>query len=378
MDSVVYIDGKAYRRGYTTGTTATAAAVAAALLALGDDAQKTASVKLPSGNYLDIPVKIYPPHATAQAVFTASAVKDGGDDIDQTNGLEIIVSLKLREDPEILIQGGEGVGKVTKPGLQVPVGQWAINPVPRQMLLDNLRRVLGEQQGAELTISIPGGAAAAKKTFNPKLGIEGGISIIGTTGIVEPMSEEAWKKSLEIELRQLRLTGETRLILVPGNHGEKYAVEKLGLDPKLVVTMSNFVGYMLMAAVTEGFKEVLLVGHSGKLVKLAAGVFHTHSRVADARAEAIVAGLVRRNAPMDLIQAVLSANTTDEASDQINAAGWQIVFEDLAQLAAEKAEAHTYEAISVDVVLYDMKGRCLGISKRGIEGFKPVEQEASK
>lgn len=378
MDSVVYIDGKAYRRGYTTGTTATAAAVAAALLALGDDAQKTASVRLPSGSYLEIPVTLHPPLASAPGLFTASAVKDGGDDIDQTNGLEIIVTIKLREDHDILISGGQGVGKVTKPGLQVPVGQWAINPVPRQMILDNLRRVLGDHQGAELTISIPGGEAAAKKTFNPKLGIEGGISIIGTTGIVEPMSEEAWKKSLEIELRQLRLTGETRLILVPGNHGEKYAVEKLGLDGKLVVTMSNFVGYMLMAAVTEGFREVLMVGHSGKLVKLAAGVFHTHSRVADARAEAIVAALVRRHAPMALIQAVLEANTTDEASDLINAADWQVVFEDLAQLAAEKAEAHTYDAISVDVVLYDMKGRCLGVSKRGMAGFKAAEQEAKQ
>lgn len=373
MESVVYIDGKAYRKGYTTGTTTTAAAVAAALLALGDDAQTVASVKLPSGAILDIPIKLYPPLATAQEVFTASAVKDGGDDIDQTNGLEIIVSLKLREDNEILISGGQGVGKVTKPGLQVPVGQWAINPVPRQMILDNLRMVLGPSRGAEITITIPGGELAAKKTFNPKLGIEGGISIIGTTGIVEPMSEEAWKKSLEIELRQLRLTGETRLILVPGNHGEKYAVEKLGLDAKLVVTMSNFVGYMLMAAVTEGFKEVLLVGHSGKLAKVAAGVFHTHSRVADARAEAIAASLVRKNAPLSLIQSVLEANTTDEASDLINEAGWQGVFEDLAQLAAEKAEAHTYDALSVDVVLYDMKGRCLGISKRGIEGFRPSE-----
>lgn len=373
MESVVYIDGKAYRKGYTTGTTTTAAAVAAALLALGDDAQTVASVKLPSGTFLDIPIKLYPPLATAQGVFTASAIKDGGDDIDQTNGLEIIVSIKLRQDSDITISGGEGVGKVTKPGLQVPVGEWAINPVPRQMILDNLRLTLGPNVGADVFIRIPNGEKAAQKTFNPKLGIEGGISIIGTTGIVEPMSEEAWKKSLEIELRQLRLTGETRLILVPGNHGEKYAVEKLGLDKRLIVTMSNFVGYMLMAAVTEGFKQVLMVGHSGKLVKVAAGVFHTHSRVADARAEAIAAGLIKRHAPLSLIEAVLEANTTDEASDLINTAGWQVVFEDLANLAAQKAEAHTYDALAVDVVLYDMKGRCLGVSHRGVEGFRPSE-----
>ena len=251
---------------------------------------------------------------------------------------------------------------MTKAGLQVPIGEAAINPVPRQMLQDNLQTLLGAGQGIDIELYIPRGETVALKTFNPKLGIVGGISIIGTTGIVEPMSEEAWKKSLEIELRQLRLTGAERVVLVPGNHGEKFAVKHLGVSPEEVVTMSNFVGYMLMEAAREGFKEAVLVGHIGKLIKVAGGIFHTHSRVADGRADLLCSYLAKLRVPYDFIETIRLTNTTDEAVDLIYAAGYEAVFPLLAKAAAERATDHTYGELKTEVFLYDMKGRLLGAS----------------
>lgn len=356
MESYVYIDGKKYRRGYTTGTTATAAAMAAALWAQGDDALTHMNVRLPGGQTLDIPV------AYGLQPGQASAIKDGGDDIDQTNGLEIQASVLLTDSGQIRIDGGEGVGRITKAGLQSPIGEAAINPVPRQMIEENLRLVLGPHLGAEVVISVPKGAEAAQKTFNPKLGIVGGISIIGTTGIVEPMSEEAWKKSLDIELTQLRLTGSKTVVLVPGNHGEKFAIHQLNIPETNIVTMSNFVGYMLMGAVKEGFEKAYLVGHIGKLIKVAGGIFHTHSRVADGRADLLCSYLAKLRAPYELIESVRAANTTDEAVELIYAAGCEVVFTELAVAAAQRATEHTYGALKTEVFLYDMKGRLLGAS----------------
>lgn len=356
MESYVYIDGKKYRRGYTTGTTATAAAMAATLWAGGDDAATHMAVRLPGGQTLDIPV-FYD-----ETPGIAYAVKDGGDDIDQTNGLEIYAKAQLTDSGSVTVDGGVGIGRVTKAGLQVPVGEAAINPVPRQMLQDNLRSMLVSGQGVDVELYIPRGEAVALKTFNPKLGIVGGISIIGTTGIVEPMSEEAWKKSLEIELRQLKLTGAKQVILVPGNHGEKFAVKELGVSPEQVVTMSNFVGYMLMEATREGFETAVLVGHIGKLIKVAGGIFHTHSRVADGRADLLCSYLAKLRAPYDLIEVIRQTNTTDEAVDIIFEAGYEAVFELLAKAAAERATDYTYGELKTEVFLYDMKGRLLGAS----------------
>lgn len=361
--SEVYIDGKTYRRGYTTGTTATAAAYAAALFAVGEEAESFVSVKLPSGLWLEVPV-----HKRWQEgnSFYASVLKDGGDDIDVTNGLEIIASVslvsKVSDDfqPEVVIIAGEGIGTVTKEGLQVPVGEPAINPVPKQMILEHVRLAIGDMQGAELTLTIPEGVAAAKRTFNPRLGIVDGISIIGTTGIVEPMSEEAWKTSLEVEMKQKAASGLTGIVLVPGNHGEKFATEQFGVSKDTVVTMSNFVGYMLMSAVQMHMKRVLIVGHIGKLIKLAGGIFHTHSRVADARNDVFCNHLAAMRAPYDLIDAVRISNTTDEAVGILRGSGFESVYDRLAEEARKRCHMHVYDELEVHVALYDMKGNLLG------------------
>ena len=382
--SEVYIDGKTYRRGYTTGTTATAAAYAAALFAVGEEAEPFVSVKLPSGLQLEVPV-----HKRWQEGdrFYASVLKDGGDDIDVTNGLEIIASVNLLSKtsectdasevveaaemsetvgtvpvtrPKIVIIAGEGIGTVTKEGLQVPVGEPAINPVPKQMILEHVRLAIGDMQGAELTLTIPEGVAAAKRTFNPRLGIVDGISIIGTTGIVEPMSEEAWKTSLEVEMKQKAASGLTGIVLVPGNHGEKFATEQFGVSKDVVVTMSNFVGYMLMSAVQMHMKRVLIVGHIGKLIKLAGGIFHTHSRVADARNDVFCNHLAAMRAPYDLIDAVRISNTTDEAVGILRGSGFESVYDRLAEEARKRCHMHVYDELEVHVALYDMKGNLLG------------------
>lgn len=350
------IDGKFYRRGFTTGTTATAATLAAAKGLMGE-LEELVDVTLPGGEILEIPVCHY---ENTEQGFKATVQKYGGDDIDITNGLEISAEVILTKGNTIEILGGEGVGTVTKGGLQIPIGAPAINPVPLKMIREHLQKVIGEHQGAEVTLSVHGGEAAALKTFNPRLGIEGGISIIGTSGIVEPMSEEAWKQSLSIELAQKAETGLKTIVMVPGGHGEKFAIAHFGADPDHIVTMSNFTGYMLMEALRMGFTHVFLIGHVGKLIKLASGNFHTHSRVSDGRADVLCNHLAKLRAPYELIDLVREANTTDEAADLIIEGGYEGVFDSIAQEAKKRSEWHVYGELTVDVALYNMKGRLLG------------------
>lgn len=177
----------------------------------------------------------------------------------------------------------------------------------------------------------PGRRSAGAKTYNSRLGILGGISIIGTTGIVTPMSEESWKRSLSLELEIKRASGLTRVILVPGNHGERFVREQMGVDTQAVVTMSNFVGYMIEEAVRLGFCQIVLVGHHGKLIKIAAGIFHTHSHIADARMETLVAHLALLGAPLELLTTVGDCDTTEAAMEHIEAYGFGHIYNHLAE-----------------------------------------------
>ena len=354
------IDGKYYRRGFTTGTTATAAAVAAAQ-SLSSTMEPLVEVRLPEGLVLEIPVLRY---ERTEKGIKATVKKFGGDDIDVTNGLNISAEVSLTPrgtgDNSVQIRAGEGVGQVTKGGLQTPVGSPAINPVPLKMIQEHLEKILGPEQGAVVIISVEGGREAALKTFNPRLGIEGGISIIGTSGIVEPMSEEAWKQSLAIELTQKVSKGRSSIVMVPGSHGEKFAISHFGASEDEIVTMSNFTGFMLMEACQHQLKEALILGHIGKLIKLASGNFHTHSRVSDGRSDVLCNHLAKFRAPYELIDLVREANTTDEAVDLISQGGFDQVFESIAQEAKKRCEWHVYGALSVEIALYNMKGKLLG------------------
>src|SRR3972149_1044423 len=264
------------RFGYTTGSCATAAAKAAAIGLFTGNIPDEVEIDTPIGTKLRL--KIY--HKQLSADEAACAVqKDAGDDPDVTNGCYVHAKVKRIFTQTIEIDGGEGVGRVTKPGLQVPVGHAAINPVPRRMIEGAVKEVIGNGCGLKIIISVPDGKALGEKTFNPKLGIIGGISIIGTTGIVRPMSEDAFKTSLLCGLDIARGIGYETVVLVPGSLGERSFLNLFNIPKDQVIQISNFVGFMLTAAGQRNFKRIILAGHPGKLAKLLRGDFHTHSAV---------------------------------------------------------------------------------------------------
>ena len=286
LEHYIQSGGKRLRCGYTTGTCAALAAGAAARLLLTGHAPETAALVTPKGWRVEVPVE-NPRSGPDWASCTVT--KDGGDDMDVTHGLPIAAQVSFCEQPGITLSGGPGVGRVTRPGLDQPVGEWAINHVPREMIcraVEDAARALDFSGGLSVTISVPGGEEAAKKTFNPHLGVEGGISILGTSGIVEPMSLQALVDTMVLELRQKAPDSGGRLVLTPGNYGLDFLkTNPLAPASVPVVRCSNFIGEALDNARLEGFSQILLVGHLGKLVKVAGGVMNTHSRFADCRRE---------------------------------------------------------------------------------------------
>ena len=289
MEEYIVRDGKRLRLGYTTGTCAAAAAQAAALMLLTGRKIESVSLTTPKGIALTLPVEqvFVTPDCARCAVR-----KDAGDDPDVTDGALIFAEVCRTQSGNITIDGGAGVGRVTRRGLDQPVGAAAINSVPRQMITDNVAqacRLADYHGGLHIIISVPGGETLAKKTFNPRLGIEGGISILGTTGIVEPMSEQALVDTIRVELRQRRADGAQYVLLTPGNYGAEFIQNGLGLDPAVAVQTSNFIGETLDMCRDMGFCGALLVGHIGKLVKIAGGMLNTHSKYGDCRMEILAA-----------------------------------------------------------------------------------------
>ncbi len=302
---------KLLRCGYTTGTCAALAAGAAARLLLTGEAPETARLVTPKGVAVEVPLEYC---KTDGGAATAAVRKDAGDDPDATDGC--LVCAAVRKTPSgVAIDGGEGVGRVTKPGLDQPIGAAAINSVPRRMIAEAVGTVMDAADyvgGLEIVISVPGGAELAKKTFNPLLGVEGGVSILGTSGVVEPMSEQAIVDTIETELRQRYAEGARRVILTPGNYGLDF-LKANGYDALNVPTVrySNFLGDALDLAAAQGFVETLLVGHIGKLVKLAGGVMNTHSKYADCRTELFCAHAALCGADAAVCRRLMDAATTD-------------------------------------------------------------------
>ncbi len=308
------------RCGYTTGTCAALAAGGAASVLLLGEAPERLSLMTPKG----LAVEAAPEGLRYEGDAAVCGVrKDGGDDADATHGLVVVARVEKSPGPGVRIHGGEGVGRVTKPGLDQPVGAAAINRVPRQMVEAQARAVCakaGYAGGLEITLSIPGGREAAQKTFNPALGVEGGLSILGTSGIVEPMSQQALVDTIALELNQAAALGAEDLILIPGNYGEEFLRQHpLGGAP--VVKVSNFIGDALDLAAGHPFRQVLLVGHIGKLVKLAGGVMNTHSRYADCRAELFCAHAACCGASRQVCLELLQAATADRCIEILDGAG---------------------------------------------------------
>lgn len=312
-DRYVLKNNKRLRCGYTTGTCAAAAAKAAAVMLFTQRTIKEVDIVTPDKTKLNL--------LTEDAVFdgkTASCAvrKDGGDDPDATNGLLVYAQVKKTESPGIVIDGGTGVGRVTREGLWQKVGEAAINRVPREMITLAVQEVCEEMDypgGMKVVISVPEGEEIAKKTFNPRLGIEGGISILGTSGIVVPMSEEALIASIRLEMETKKAAGEEYLLITPGNYGEDFL--RTGMDINRSMKCSNFVGETVDMAVELGLKGILFVAHIGKFIKVSGGIMNTHSRCADSRAELMAAHAVRAGAGMDLVQRILGTITTEEALD---------------------------------------------------------------
>lgn len=398
MEEFVYIDGKKYRRGYTTGSCATAVSKATVYMLLTNEKIDTVNIDTPKGIYLSIPVvssEIKKNEDTGEIYSICSVEKDGGDDIDATNGIEIFAKATWVYEDEIdksennfsfegdgfCVFSGDGVGIITKKGLSVEPGRPAINPVPQKMIAKEVESVLkasGEnvlndknsldnrKKVIKITIFIPKGEEVANKTFNPRLGIVGGISIIGTSGIVEPMSDEGWKKSLSIELNMKKELGMDKIILVPGNHGESFISDSIGENSSVVRT-SNFLGYMLMEAKRMGFKKILLAGHIGKFIKLSAGIFNTHSKVADARNEILIANLALMGASTELVRKIDSCLTTEEATDIVYENGFGEVFDIICEKCKKRAEMHVDNEIEIEVFIFKMDKTVLGKSKNAEE-----------
>lgn len=370
MDEYLYFRGKKLRYGYTTGSSATAATKAALMYLLDDGKHDIpeVTIKLPSGNSLTINVNSLKKKENS---VLASVIKDGGDDPDVTHGLEIYSKVSLRNDSKINIFGGTGVGKVTKKGLPVAPGNSAINPVPLKMIRETVEEILPEGFGADVEISVPKGEETAKKTLNAKLGIIGGISILGTTGIVKPMSEESWKASLAIELKMaLENAGNGEAIFLFGNRGKQYLSDNFDDNTSQAIVISNFVGYMFDRACEFEAKKIYFIGELGKFVKVAGGIFHTHSRVSDAKMEILTANALLVGESTENMKKIMASNTTEEATKYIEKTE---VYSLLAEKAKQKCEEYCRRngwELEVETLIISAEKEVLGNSRHFFDNFK--------
>lgn len=314
---------KELRKGFTTGSCGAAAAKAALYMLLTGSVKDEIEIITPGGTVFRTEVKDIFREGNR---VRCAVVKDGGDDPDVTTGLHVTAEVRAEERGdgalEIQIEGGPGVGRVTLPGLDQPVGNAAINRVPRQMIekeLSEVAEILDFRGRIRVILSVPGGEAAAERTFNPRLGIEGGISILGTTGIVEPMSTRAILDTIRVELNQRKALGDRIAAVSPGNYGLNFMKETYGYDLNRSVKCSNYVGDTVDMVREMDFRGMLLTGHIGKLIKVSGGIMNTHSKEGDARMELLAAGVIRAGGSMDTLRGILNCRVTEEALGIIQA-----------------------------------------------------------
>ena len=337
MEAYIVQDGRRLRLGYTTGSCAAAAAKAAAWMLLTGRRKETVRLTTPKGMDLDLAVEEI---AMAPDRVFCAIRKDSGDDPDVTGGALIFASVRRTGVPGVAIDGGAGVGRVTKRGLDQPVGAAAIKSTPRRMIRENVEevcRLLDYRGGLEVIISVPQGEALAKKTFNPRLGILGGISILGTTGIVEPMSERALIETIRVELRQRRESGADYVLLTPGNYGSEFIRQTLAIDPRTAVQTSNFIGDAIDLCRDLGFRGALLIGHIGKLVKAAGGMLNTHSKYGDCRMEILAAHAAACGASQGAVAEIMDCVACDDALRVLTEAG---IYEETLRRITDRAAFH--------------------------------------
>lgn len=343
--------GKKLRCGYTTGSCAAGAAKAAAKMLR--DKKKISYIEIETPAAIDLKLEVHNQEILENSA-SCSIIKDAGDDPDKTDGMHIFAQIKERTDGKILIEGGLGIGRISRKGLFGKIGDAAINPVPRKMIKKELLKI--SDKGYDVLLYAPLGEKIAKKTFNSNLGIEGGISIIGTKGIVYPMSDEALLKTIYMEVDMLEEKyGRDFILLTPGNYGEKMATELFSNPP--MVKVSNYLGDSLLYIYHKGFKSVTLVGHIGKFSKLSIGVFNTHSKVCDGRIEAFIYYLSLMDAPKSLIKEVNGALTAEEALDICRRHGYGQVLKEMEKGSEYRIKRYLKDKeFPVKVIIYSMEG----------------------
>ncbi|MFX3623850.1 MAG: cobalt-precorrin-5B (C(1))-methyltransferase [Ectobacillus sp.] len=356
---------KKLREGYTTGACATAAAKAALTALITGEEQTEATIYLPIKRFATFHLENCEVTGETGA---ASIMKDAGDDPDATHGALIVATVSWAEKRGIALDGGVGVGRVTKPGLPVPVGEAAINPVPRKMICETAAAVLQEygiDKGIKIVISVPDGEEIAKKTLNARLGIIGGISILGTRGIVVPFSTAAYKASIVQAISVARANACEHIVITTGGRSEKYAMKQFPTLPEeAFVEMGDFVGFTLKQCKRQGVKRVSMVGMMGKFSKVAQGVMMVHSKSAPVDFHFLAKVAKEAGAPDMLVEEIKSANTAAQVGDLMIEHGYHSFFEQLCSYCCLSALREVGGGIEVSASLYTMKGECLGKAVR--------------
>jgi len=354
------------RKGFTTGTCAQAAAKAAAIMLTTQTIVDEVAVETPNKTRLNIRLV---DQKKSDKFARATVIKDSGDDPDVTNGAKICAEVRLTDKNGITIKGGQGVGKATLPGLAIKIGEWAINPTPRKMIFKEVSKFVPKNKGLEVIISVPKGRALAKQTFNPELGIMGGISIIGTTGIVEPKSENAYKASLSLQLDVLKAQEYDKIVLVLGYVGEKFYKKHLRVSLRApsgrsnlppLIKIGDHIGFMLQRCAAKRIKEVLLIGHIGKLVKIAAGQFNTNYKFGDNRINTITKYVKAYGADNKIIEDILKQKTAEATVDILRKNGLLEIFTEIALEVAKRAEKFVDYKIKVKCIILSLNGKILG------------------
>lgn len=380
-DYYVIRNQKKMRFGYTTGSCAAGACKGAAEMLLSGKKISSVNLMTPRGILLTLSLEDI---QISQEAVSCAVRKDAGDDPDTTNGILIYAKVKKiplpkEETSKILLEGGAGVGRVTKPGLSQKVGEPAINPVPRAMILKAAEEICdayGYEGGLSVEIFVPAGEETAKKTFNPRLGILGGISILGTTGIVEPMSEKALIESIRVEMKQHVSRGEEYLLMTPGNYGEEYLKDQMDLPFERNIKCSNYVGETIDMAVDMGVKGILFISHIGKFVKVAAGIMNTHSHSADARMEVLASNAIRAGGDLACAKKILDCSTTDEALNVLALSGvLEKTMKEITSRIQFYLNHRSYEQILLGAVIFSNVHGYLGQTEDAQTLVKKIQEQ---
>lgn len=353
---------KELRWGISTGTCAAAAAKASALRLVGEGTPSSVVVPLPSGETVELPVVEF-------AGGRCGVVKDAGDDMDSTDGVTVTALVRVGGDGKngpAVFSAGEGVGTVTLPGLKIPPGEPAINPVPRRMIERAVREVVADR-AVSIEISIPGGARLAERTFNKRLGIEGGLSILGTTGRVRPMDAGALLESLSLELSTQAARGRHTVLLTFASTGEASARRAWDIPGGVTVQVANEIGFALDECARQGLHSVILAGHPGKLLKVAAGGFDTHNRVSDGRFETLCTHVALITGSCELLPQIYSCTTTEAAvsilRERLPGDILRKIWDSLAERAAARCTGRSFDDLEIAAAFIGGDGSVFGASR---------------